>query len=109
MRIKVIAKYILIFISIFFIGCASTPKWAPNLPEDIGVAGDEKLGSVLEYIRDSYDFPALGAMLIVGGEIVEAEAIGVRKLGTQAQKNRDVGEILKFLIDYLKIHFIYPT
>ena len=84
MRIKVIATYICMFISIFFIGCASTPEWAPNLPEDIGVAGDEKLGSVLEYIRDSYDLPALGAMLIVSGEIVEAEAIGVRKLGTQA-------------------------
>ena len=88
MRIKVIAKYTLIFISIFFIGCASTPKWAPNLPEDIGVAGDEKLGSVLEYIRDSYDLPALGAMLIVSGEIVEAEAIGVRKLGVDVRVTR---------------------
>ena len=88
MRIKVIAKYILIFISIFFIGCATTPEWAPNLPEDIGTAGDEKLVSVLEYIRDSYDLPALGAMLIVGGEIVEAEAIGVRKLGADARVTR---------------------
>ncbi|MBW2412161.1 MAG: beta-lactamase family protein [Deltaproteobacteria bacterium] len=84
MRIKVITTYIFMFISIFFIGCATTPEWAPNLPEDVGTAGDQKLGSVLEHIRDSYDLPALGAMLIVGGEIVEAEAIGVRKLGAPA-------------------------
>ena len=78
MRIKVIATYICMFISIFFIGCASTPEWAPNLPEDIGVAGDEKLGSVLEYIRDSYDLPALGAMLIVSGEIVRIQGWCIR-------------------------------
>ena len=88
MRIKVIAKYFLIFVSIFFIGCAATPEWAPNLPEDVGTAGDQKLVSVLEHIRDSYDLPALGAMLIVGGEIVEAEAIGVRKLGAPAHVTR---------------------
>jgi CubicO group peptidase (beta-lactamase class C family) len=85
MRIKVIAKYILIIISIFFIGCASTSKWAPNLPDDIGSAGDEKLEPVLEYIRDSYDLPSLGAMMIVSGQIVEAEAVGVRKLGADAR------------------------
>ena len=85
MRIRVIVTYILICLSIFLFGCASKAKWVPNLPEDIGVAGDGKLGYVLEYIRDSYHLPSLGAMLIVSSQIVEAEAIGFRKLGAKVQ------------------------
>jgi CubicO group peptidase (beta-lactamase class C family) len=72
----------------FIIGCAPKTRWVPNLPQDVGAAGDETLKSVLEYIRDSYDLPALGAMLIVGGQIVEAEAIGVRKLGADTRVTR---------------------
>jgi CubicO group peptidase (beta-lactamase class C family) len=81
MRIRLIVTYILICSSIFLFGCASKGKWIPNLPEDVGAAGDGKLGYVLEYIRDSYHLPSLGAMLIVSGQIVEAEAMGFRKLG----------------------------
>jgi CubicO group peptidase (beta-lactamase class C family) len=88
MRIRVIVTYFLICLSIVLFGCASKAKWVPNLPEDIGAAGDGKLGYVLEYIRDSYHLPSLGAMLIVSGKIVEAEAIGFRKLGAEVQVTR---------------------
>ena len=88
MRIKVIVTYILICSSIFLFGCASKSTLISNLPEDVGVAGDGKLGSVLEYIRDSYHLPSLGAMLIVSGQIVEVEVIGFRKLGAEVQVTR---------------------
>ena len=88
MRIKVIVTYILICLFILLSGCTSKTKWTPNLPEDIGSARDEKLESVLEYIRESYDLPSLGAMMIIDGQIVEAEAVGVRKLGAQARVTR---------------------
>ena len=88
MRIKVIITYILIGLSILLFSCASKTRLISNLPEDVGVAGDKKLGYVLEYIRDSYHLPSLGAMLIVGGQIVETEAIGVRKLGAKAKVTR---------------------
>jgi CubicO group peptidase (beta-lactamase class C family) len=88
MRTRVIVKYIFIYLSIILLGCASEAKWVPNLPEDIGASGDGKLEYVLEYIRDSYHLPSLGAMLIVNGQIVEAEAIGFRKLGAEVQVTR---------------------
>ena len=88
MRVKVIVTYILIWLFIILSGCASKAIWTPNLPEDIGSAGDGKLKPVLEYIRDSYDLPALGAMMIINGQVIEAEAIGVRKLGAEAKVTR---------------------
>ena len=88
MRIRLIVTYILICLSIIISSCASKAKWVPNLPEDIGAAGDGKLGYVLEYIRESYHLPSLGGMLIVNGQIIEAEAIGFRKLGANVQVTR---------------------
>jgi CubicO group peptidase (beta-lactamase class C family) len=88
MHIRLIVTYVLIYLSIILLGCASKAKWVPNLPEDIGAAGDGKLGYVLEYIRDSYYLPSLRAMVIVSGQIAEAEAIGFRKLGAEVQVTR---------------------
>ncbi len=42
---------------------------------DVGVAGDGKLDAALERIRDQHGLPALGAVLIKNGEIVDIGAV----------------------------------
>ncbi len=53
----------------------------PTLPSDVGVAGDGELASVLEIIRADHDLPALGAILVRGGQVVESAAAGLRAVG----------------------------
>jgi len=54
---------------------------APAVPQEVGVTGDGNLQAVLEEIRAEAELPALAGMLIVGDEIVEIAATGVRTLG----------------------------
>jgi CubicO group peptidase (beta-lactamase class C family) len=51
------------------------------LPQEVGVTGDGNLQAVLEEIRAEAGLPALAGMLIVGDEIVEIAATGVRARG----------------------------
>jgi CubicO group peptidase (beta-lactamase class C family) len=53
-------------------------------PQEVGVTGDGKLQAVLEEIRAEAKLPALAGMLIVGDEIVEIAATGVRARGDPA-------------------------
>jgi len=54
---------------------------APAVPREVGVTGDGNLQSVLEEIRAKAKLPALAGMLIVGDEVVEIAATGVRTKG----------------------------
>ena len=56
------------------------PFAAPDLPDDVGVAGDGTLAEVLEPIRAAWDVPALGAILIHQGQVLETAAVGRRSL-----------------------------
>jgi len=53
MRIRVIVTYILICLSIVLFGCASKAILVPNLPEDIGAAGDGKIGYLEPFSLDA--------------------------------------------------------
>lgn len=65
-------------------GCGSEdPFAAPDVPEDVGVAGDGALAEVLEPIRSAWDVPALGAILIHEGGVLETAAVGRRSLTSQ--------------------------
>ena len=66
---------------ITLVSCGSENSTGPTLPSDLGVAGDGTLENTLEYIRDQYNLPALGAMLIRGEEVVEMGAVGLRAIG----------------------------
>jgi CubicO group peptidase (beta-lactamase class C family) len=61
----------------------------PAVPEEVGVAGDENLQVVLEEIRAKHKLPALAGMLIVGDEIVEIAATGIRAKGSQERVTVD--------------------
>ncbi|MGB5304417.1 MAG: serine hydrolase domain-containing protein [Gemmatimonadota bacterium] len=64
-------------------GCGSEdPFDAPELPNDVGVAGDGALAEVLEPIRAAWDVPALGALMIVQGQVLETAAVGRRSLSS---------------------------
>lgn len=75
------------------------PFAAPDLPTDVGVAGDGMLAEVLEPIRAAWDVPALGAMLIHEGQILETAAVGKRALSSDlrvtAQDQWHVGSLTK--------------
>lgn len=58
------------------------PFTAPELPDDVGVAGDGALAEVLEPIRAAWDVPALGAILIHQGQVLETAAVGRRSLNS---------------------------
>ena len=49
---------------------------------DAGVAGDGDLNVVLERIRDNRGLPAIAAVLVHRGKIVETGAVGVRAVGS---------------------------
>ena len=66
-----------LLIAFLFIGCGSDESTGPNVI-DVGVAGDGRLNAVLESIRDESDLPALGALLMQSGQIVEKGAVGLR-------------------------------
>lgn len=63
------------------------PFEAPDLPSDVGVAGDGMLAEVLESIRAAWDVPALGAILISQGQVLETAAVGRRSLTSSLQVN----------------------
>lgn len=56
-------------------GCDSLP-YAP----EAGIAGDGQLDVSLEHLRDFYALPALGAMTIHRGEVIDVGAVGQRSL-----------------------------
>ncbi|MCK5483576.1 MAG: hypothetical protein KAJ13_07715, partial [Gemmatimonadetes bacterium] len=58
------------------------PFDAPELPDDVGVAGDGTLAEVLEPIRAAWDVPALGAILVFQGQVLETAAVGRRSLSS---------------------------
>jgi len=60
------------------------PFEAPDLPSQVGVAGDGNLAEALEPIRAAFELPALGAILIHQGQVVEAVAVGRRSLTSSA-------------------------
>ena len=49
---------------------------------DAGVAGDGDLNTALERIREEHGLPALAAVLVHRGKIVETGAVGVRAVGS---------------------------
>jgi CubicO group peptidase (beta-lactamase class C family) len=49
---------------------------------DVGSAGDGNLNGALERIRNDQELPALAAVLIRSGKIVETGAVGVRAVGS---------------------------
>lgn len=64
-------------------GCGTEdPFDAPNLPSDVGVAGDGNLSEVLEPIRAAWDVPSLAALMIVQGQVLETAAVGRRSLSS---------------------------
>lgn len=63
----------------FIIGCSEDSGTnPPPAPPEAGVAGDGNLSANLEYIRSQNNLPALAAMMIRGGQIVEMAAVGLR-------------------------------
>jgi CubicO group peptidase (beta-lactamase class C family) len=52
--------------------------------QDPGVAGDGRLGAVLEAIRTEHGLPALAAVLVRDGAILEDAAVGSRAVGNAA-------------------------
>ena len=81
-------------------GCGSEdPFDAPELPDDVGVAGDGTLAEVLEPIRAAWDVPALGAIAISQGQVLETAAVGRRSLSSSqrvtAQDLWHVGDLTK--------------
>jgi CubicO group peptidase (beta-lactamase class C family) len=56
-----------------------------GLTEDVGVAGDGQLGAVLDTIRAEFNLPALAAVLVHEGQIVELAATGRRAIGFEEQ------------------------
>jgi CubicO group peptidase (beta-lactamase class C family) len=81
-------------------GCGSEdPFDAPELPSDVGVAGDGTLPEVLEPIRAAWDVPALGAIMIVEGQVLETAAVGRRSLSSSDRVTAEdlwhVGDLTK--------------
>jgi CubicO group peptidase (beta-lactamase class C family) len=76
--------WLLPFLTLLLVGIAFI-KWGSfgRLSDfDAGSAGDGNLNGALERIRNDQGLPALAAVLIRSGKIVETGAVGVRALGS---------------------------
>jgi CubicO group peptidase (beta-lactamase class C family) len=69
---------VLILVGIAFVDWGSFGRLSDF---DVGVAGDGELNAVLQRIRDEEGVPALAALLIHRGKLVESGAVGVRAFG----------------------------
>lgn len=70
----------------FVVACGTEdPFEAPDIPSEVGVAGDGHLAEVLEPIRAAWEVPALGAFLVHEGRIVEIAAVGRRSTASSEQ------------------------
>lgn len=67
-----------LLIIILVVGCNDDPKFSSS---ETGVAGDGNLHAILDQIKTDFKVPALGAMMLVGDSILEAEAAGERAFG----------------------------
>ena len=59
-RLKQLITYILVIVVL--LSCASEETTNSRLPPDVGVSGDNKLDTTLEFIRADYDLPSLGKL-----------------------------------------------
>ena len=69
--------FVLILVGIAFVDWGSFGRLSDF---DVGVAGDGELDAVLQRIRDEEGVPALAALLIHRGKVVESGAVGVRAI-----------------------------
>ena len=53
----------------------------PVLPDDPGRAGDGTLAEALEFVRNTHGLPALAAVMVHQGGVVEMAAVGMRAAG----------------------------
>jgi len=70
--------FVVLVVSVLLTNCGSD---APTQSLDVGVAGDGNLQAVLEEVREDYGLPALAAVLVHEGEVVELAATGRRAAG----------------------------
>ena len=71
----------LFVVAILATGCDSTDVINEPEPTALGRSGDGNLNKILESVRSRNDLPALAALLVRGGAVVEADAVGLRALG----------------------------
>jgi len=53
----------------------------PVVPDEPGRAGDGMLAETLEFVRAAHDLPALAAMMVHQGRVIEMAAVGMRVNG----------------------------
>ena len=70
--------FVLILVGIAFVDWGSFGRLSDF---DVGAAGDGELNAVLQRIRDEEGVPALAALLIHRGKVVESGAVGVCAIG----------------------------
>lgn len=56
------------------------PPSPPPVPLDPGMIGDGRFEALVSAIRNEYDVPALGAITVVGGVVVEEDVVGHRSI-----------------------------
>lgn len=71
---------LLVGLAVIASACASDTFDPPQGLDEFGVAGDGNLSEVLETVREGWEVPALGTVLIHDGAVLEVAAVGLRSL-----------------------------
>jgi CubicO group peptidase (beta-lactamase class C family) len=61
-------------VTALLVSCGSDPA----VPDQTGRAGDGTLADALEFVRQAHGIPALGAVMVHQGRVIEMAAVGVR-------------------------------
>lgn len=77
-------RSLVVLVAAGLLACGSDPA-TRGAGVEIGRAGDGALDAVLEVVRERWNLPALAAVLVHDGRVVEKGAVGLRAVGTDVR------------------------
>ncbi len=89
----------IIMISFVLLGCGKSSDSTEKIQPETGIAGDGRLDLIVDYIIDKHKVPAMAAIMIHDGQIIEKSAMGKRSIDSNIQVTVDdqwhIGSITK--------------
>jgi CubicO group peptidase (beta-lactamase class C family) len=89
-KMKILLRILaIVMISFVFFSCNRSSDSTVSTRPETGVAGDGRLDLIVDYIREQNGLPAIAAIMVHDGQIIEKSAIGKRSIAFDLQVTVD--------------------